>query len=501
MPMKNTSYSLLFFLFIVISAYGQKVFRVYENRTYQTIKSFGASDAWSNDVLKKLSVEKRQDIADLLFSMDTNSNGSFKGIGLSLWRFNLGAGSAEQGDSSRISWYRRRTESFMNSDGSYNWNKQSGHLWMLNAAKKYGVNDLVMFINSPHVLFTKNGKAFGNKKSKNSNLKNDKFDDFAGYIARSLEHFDSTGLHFSYISPVNEPQWNWSQKEGQEGSPYLNNEISKLVRSLDAKLSEKKLSTKILITESGTLFCLNSDIRVRPGRQNQIKNFFNKHHKNYVGDLPSVARIISGHSYWTVWPLWWSRLVRNNLRKNAAKYGLDFWMSEYCVLENYRELKDAGKEYDIRVGNIVSGLIYHDLVFGNAVSWQWWTAIEGGDARFSLVNCNGEDARITTTKTLWIIGNYSRFIRPGSVRIAVNGRKNKKLFVSAFLNKNELIVVVVNKSDQDRSIKLKGMAVEGFFRAYETSENRNLENIGSFTSDKPLPVAKRSTTTFVMGRK
>jgi len=479
----------------------QKVFRIFENRKYQVIHSFGASDAWSDDIIKALKEEKRWEIATLLFSMDTNSSGSFKGIGLNLWRFNLGAGSTEQGDSSKIFWYRRRTESFLNLDGSYNWNKQSGHIWMLNAAKAFGVNERVMFANSPHVIFTKNGKAWGNRESKYANLRDDKYDEFSSYLVNCAAHFDSIGLHFNYISPVNEPQWNWSNREGQEGSAWLNSEIAKLVRSLDRKIEKRKLTSKILISESGTLFCLIPGIKVRPGRQNQIVNFFNKHRKNYVGNLPTVAKIIAGHSYWTVWPLWWSRMVRKSLSQQTHKYGLQFWMSEYCVLEKYRELSNAGKEYDMRTANIVSGVIFHDLFYGNATSWQFWTAIEGGDGRFSLVNTNGDSARITTTKTLWAIGNYSRFLRPGAVRIGVNGNHHKKLFVSAYLNGNDLVIVVVNKSDNEAGLKLKGLSQQGVFRAYETSETKDLLYVGNVESKDILKFPKRSTTTLLMHRK
>src|SRR4051794_4025905 len=68
---------------------------VNEARVYQTIENFGASDAWGCQFVGEWPLEKKQQIADLLFSTS-------KGIGLSIWRMNLGAGSAEQGDSSGI---------------------------------------------------------------------------------------------------------------------------------------------------------------------------------------------------------------------------------------------------------------------------------------------------------------------------------------------------------------------------------------------------------------
>src|SRR5688572_30506992 len=65
----------------------------------QTMESFGASDAWQGNFIgKNWPLDKRNKMADLLFSRELDAEGNPKGIGLSLWRFNLGAGSTEQGD-------------------------------------------------------------------------------------------------------------------------------------------------------------------------------------------------------------------------------------------------------------------------------------------------------------------------------------------------------------------------------------------------------------------
>jgi hypothetical protein len=73
------------------------------------------------------------------------ASGQPKGIGLSLWRFNIGAGTAEQGAASGIKDEWRRAESFLNNDGTYNWDKQAGQVWFLKAAKERGVNEFLAF--------------------------------------------------------------------------------------------------------------------------------------------------------------------------------------------------------------------------------------------------------------------------------------------------------------------------------------------------------------------
>ena len=117
----------------------QLVINIDLNTTYQTMEHFGASDAWSCQFVGNWPTEKKEAIADLLFSLDLDENEKPVGIGLSLWRFNIGAGSAEQGSLSGISDEWRRAESFLGSDGTYNWEKQKGQIWFAKAAKNRSV--------------------------------------------------------------------------------------------------------------------------------------------------------------------------------------------------------------------------------------------------------------------------------------------------------------------------------------------------------------------------
>ena len=98
------------------------------SQTFQTIDNFGASDAWSFQFLGNWPQQKKEDIADLLFSTDTAADGSMKGIGLSLWRFNFGAGSAQQGSASGIADEWRRAPSFLKPDGTYDWKNQQSQI-------------------------------------------------------------------------------------------------------------------------------------------------------------------------------------------------------------------------------------------------------------------------------------------------------------------------------------------------------------------------------------
>ncbi|MBT1711832.1 hypothetical protein KK062_26560, partial [Fulvivirgaceae bacterium PWU5] len=125
-----------------------RVVTIHVDDRRQSIHNFGGSDAWACQFVGRWRDDKRQQVADWLFSMEDDADGKPEGIGLSLWRFNIGAGSAAQNN---IVDEWRRTEGFLNADGSYTWTRQAGQQWFLEAARQHGVNQFVAFVNSPPV--------------------------------------------------------------------------------------------------------------------------------------------------------------------------------------------------------------------------------------------------------------------------------------------------------------------------------------------------------------
>ncbi len=449
--------------------------------SYQLIDGIGASDAWrAQFVGKNWPLEKREQIADLLFSQEFDPDGNPKGIGLSLWRFYLSAGTAEQGEDSEIGskmnpW--RRGECFLNADGTYDWNKHEGQRWFLKAAKKRGVEKLLAFSNSPPVHFTANGKGFAPKGSKHLNLKHGFLDDYAGYMADVMDHFKGEGIFFDYLSPINEPQWSWDG-HSQEGTPALNKEIYSLTKHLSRELSSRGLRTQIVIAEAGTIGHAAVDMsmfgEISDGRDNQARFFFNEDSRFYIGDLPNVERTISAHSYHSVWPV--EEQVKNRLLvKRAIKEAspdLGYWMSEYCILqENDEIISGGGRDLGMNTALYVARIIHHDLVLTDAKSWQWWTAITQVDYKDGLVylddGSKGQtgrmggsveslqyDGEIRESKLLWVLGNYSRFIRPGMIRfdckLSENQSPENGVLVSAFKDsgRGSQVYVFVNQSEK-----------------------------------------------------
>lgn len=474
------------------------------NQTYQTIDNFGASDAWAFQFLGNWPEAKKQAIADLLFSTDTTSSGQPKGIGLSLWRYNLGAGSAQQGNKSGIKDEWRRAESFLDANGNYNFDNQAGQTWFLKAAKARGVNKFLGFFNSPPIQFTKNGKAFSSDGSSNIEKKN--YSAFSHYIAESIQGIkQKTGILFDYVSPVNEPQWDWKDG-GQEGNPYANAEIYALVKNLNDRLTAQKLDTKIAVTEAAQVDYLIWE-KDKANRGSQIDAFFNQTSPTFIGNMSHVKPHIDGHSYFTTSPYPKAVALRKQLHKKTNTANIGYWMSEYCILgDNDGEIDGNGRDLGIAPALYLASVIHNDLVNAHASAWQWWTAVSAYNYKDGLIyiDKNKNDGNYHQSKMLWAMGNFSKFIRPGDQRIGVSSTAladdSKALLVSAYQDKKtkNIVTVVVNSSTKPLLIKLnfKGAKVTSL-KPYITSSTANLAPNPSLSTASSISIPPLAIVTLV----
>ncbi|KAF2327893.1 glycoside hydrolase [Flavobacterium ginsenosidimutans] len=490
----------------------------------QTMESFGASDAWQcNFIGKNWPTDKRNKIADLLFSQGLDADGNPKGIGLSLWRFNLGAGSAEQGDASDITDEWRRSECFTTDGVSYDMTKQAGQVWFMKAARERGVDKLLAFANSAPVYLTQNGKAYASIKEF-YNLKDGKMSDLADFWTTSLDKLKTEhGLTIDYVSPFNEPQYEWDGT-GQEGSPATNANIYSFVNVLSPKLQSKGLDAKIVVGEAGAYEPLYKTVSGKESRSNQIDYFFASNSTKNIGGLSNVKKTISGHSYWQAWPL--SEMISS--RQSAASKiqsvgNVSLWSSEYCVLESpgTDELPGgagSGRDLGMSLALWTARIISTDIAIGGVTSWQWWTAISRGDYKDGLIHVddgasNGagnadyckNDGYIRDSKTLWALGNFSFFVKPGMVRVQIpsvdNSTALNDVMVTAYKDatNKKLVIVAVNMSKSAKTYKLNlsgGTVSDNKLTPYTTSETLSLKK-GTAVDASNLEIPARSVVTYV----
>lgn len=479
------------------------------NETYQEIEGFGASDCWLPNTIGKYWTNRNQ-LATWLFSKNVKSTGEPQGIGLSMWRVNMGAGTSEAGAAGGVDNVNNRAESYF-TNGKYNWDKCVGQRYFMQQAKNSGVEKFILFSNSPLVEFTKNGQGRSDS-GRFANLKDNAYGDFANYMADVADHFTAEGYNIAAISPVNEPQYNWDGRD-QEGSGWQNTEIAKLTRYLDQALTDRGLDTEISVGEAGHWDHLYA-VTDGDGRDNTIDAFYNPSSEAYIGDLKHTGKIICGHSYWTHFNWNDMRNVRKNVANAAAPKGLRVWQTEWSMLD--RAPEDVNYDADnaeFQIAQYMSRVIHNDLTVANCTSWSYWTAMSverwSQRNRFELIKTtptggNYSDdfttgGEIEATPNLWVLGNYSLFIRPGFVRVGVTHDENKNFFASAYIapDRSQLVVVVTNY-DKSNGITLDMPTPEGTKAVYRytTSEKKNLFRERFSIQDKVF-VDPASVTTIV----
>ena len=502
-------------LSVGLNAQETTVYVIDKDIKYQEIDNFSASDAWRMDFVgKNWPNEKKEHIADLLFKHEFDKDGNPIGMALTNWRVNIGAGSYENRGNNEVTSTWNRTECFLLPDGRYDFTKQAGQQWFMNAARERGVNDFLFFTNSAPYFMTRTGSTLSGDNVC-VNLQKDKFDDFARFLVSCVQHFTEGGYNIKYVSPLNEPNVEWHTNSWQEGTFATKADIYRMVAELDKAISESGANTKIVIPEMGEmkmLFEVDADERIP---DDIIRSMFYDDGAYSVMQFKNLYNCIAAHDYWTAYPPSLLVDIRAQVRDSIAGNGRDtkFWASEYCILEKNEEITmPPSPVKSINLGLYVARLIHTNLAVANASAWQWWTAVSlNEDVPIQLLpleTSSGEsvkyDGRVVTTKMFWATANYSFFVRPGMRRVDVRSLDKEvspleaatSLMLSSYTDDAQVVTVIVNYADVDKNISLEcDNARKG--KMYVTSIDKDLQYIGKHRL-KSLTIPARSIVTVVI---
>ena len=489
------------------------------NKSQQNIEHFGSSTGMYSAYLVE-HVKSSQDgeqLARLLFSKEF-SKGKAQGIGLSCFRVELGGGSASQQDGGGIRKKWRQTHSFIDKAGCFNVKNAEGTDWWIQAAHRYKLNTLIGYANSAPYFMNKNGLTYKSTESMSTNLRKDQYVNYANYLARIANHYQSKGFGFDYISPFNEPQWPWSYEKGrakQEGSPWTNREIFDVTKQIDKVFNQKKVQAKIIVPEAAHikyLYEYTNDFA--SAASNQIEAFWSEESALSLRSMSSVEPLVSGHTYFVdekeaMIP---SRLALKKKIKDIYPK-LRFWQSEYSLLEKgYLEGRESSKSMSaMDCALFLVKVIHHDLTVANATSWQFWSSfhpeLHGGLPRFNLVTAKVNKGQLLAepTKLLWAFGHFSRWIRPGMKRYDVKGfnpqeSQHEGLMISAYADEkmNKRVWVLINYLDEPREVMIKGdKSTE--LDSYLTTEDaaQNMTFAGKKQLNKKIKLPSRSIMTLI----
>lgn len=399
----------------------------------QTMQGFGASGAWwaqevggwdHTDPDSGKAV--RESISELLHSKE-------HGIGLDIYRYNIGGGSKNSGKGDF--WNPlRRAETFEIDAGQYDRSRDANAVYMMKQAVKDGAGEVVLFCNSPPERLTINGKSHLDKNFR-PNIKKHDCPAFGRYVADIAEHFVGEGVPVKYVSPVNEPQWKWTG--GQEGCHYRPWGVRWVLRATAEELEKRPALRGVKLAGPE-----NGDIR-----------FFNKTYIRWILRDKVIRRNLDAvdvHSYFTILKVPLIAKPLNDRRAFLRRFGrwmarkhpdIPVKMSEWCHMKGGR---DKGMDSALEMAKIM----VEDLSLMNAVSWQHWIAVSEVDFCDGLIYINLENKTYETTKRYYATGNFSLYIKPGAQRYEVNANHDKLLLL-AFKHHGEITVIAVNPTREE----------------------------------------------------
>lgn len=169
--------------------------------------------------------------------------------------------------------------------------------------------------------------------------------------------------------------------------------------------------------------------------------------------------------------------------------GKEIWMTEVYVPNSDADSANRWPE-----SLQVSENIHNALVVGNMSAYTWWYIRRS----YGLMT---EDGKIS--KRGYCMAQYSKFVRPGDVRIDVTEQPADDVLVSAYKHSDTQIeIVAINKgsSDQSQQFAVDGRTITDVDR-YRTSANENLAMTADLehdTSSYWANLPANSVSTFVI---
>jgi glucuronoarabinoxylan endo-1,4-beta-xylanase len=383
-------------------AYAASAVAINGGTTYQTIDGFGFSEAFGqgSNVENAPSSAQQQALSDL-FSTST-------GAGLTILRNLLPSDSGgtiepnSPGNPNATPSYRALGDS-------------GGQVWMAQQAKSYGVTQLYGDAwSAPGFMKTNgtenNGGAVCGTPGASCGS-GDWRQAYANYLTQYAKDYASAGVPLTEIGAFNEPDYTTTYS-----SMSMNpTQTADMIRFLKPTLSAAGLNPKVVCCD--------------PTGWPQAQNYASGVASN--SSASANVDMFSSHGY--------SGAPNSPL---SAAGGKHVWETEWSTFEGLDNNWDDGSD--------ASGFTWAQHIFTGLTSANlnaflyWWGAIGSGtNDNEGLLQLNGSS--VTTSGRLWAFANYSRFIRPGAVRIG-SSSGDSNLQVSAYRNSNGTVSIVVLNS-------------------------------------------------------
>jgi glucuronoarabinoxylan endo-1,4-beta-xylanase len=203
--------------------------------------------------------------------------------------------------------------------------------------------------------------------------------------------------------------------------------------------------------------------------------------------------VVAGHGYW------WNRDGNADPGEpfpftKSQSFGIHTWQTEICNTA-------PGCPTDMTNGLMWGSILHRYMVNAETNGWIWWfghTPVADDEEALRCVG-NGEWRKLT-----WVIGQYSKFVRPGFYRIATDAPKEDvDVLISAYKEErtgNWAVVVLNLGGGTTLDVTFDGCEISGEVTPYATTDAANIQegsSISPSSSGFSASIAGLSATTFV----
>jgi glucuronoarabinoxylan endo-1,4-beta-xylanase len=270
------------------------------------------------------------------------------------------------------------------------------------------------------------------------------YQDWADRLVSYVKNLQSQGVDLKWISAQNEPNWTAEY----ESCRYTPEQLATFIgKYLGPSLERAGLKTGIIAPEVinwGSLKPFGDAILKDP----DAVKYCDVIASHSYGDEPTSSR---GYPY---------NLVREK--------GKELWETEYGFDQF------AGDE-SMTPGIAIAKQMHGQIVNGPVSAYHTWWIIPADGVNGTA--SNGLVMRGHVIQRGYVMGNYSRFVRPGSYRVSTNDNPSPGIYVTAYRNDSlgQLTIVVINENTSAREQKfiLDGISVP-VITPWETSDEVKL---------------------------
>jgi glucuronoarabinoxylan endo-1,4-beta-xylanase len=239
----------------------------------------------------------------------------------------------------------------------------------------------------------------------------------------------ANSINLDYVSIQNEPDWN----PDYEGCVWTGTQLE--------------------------TFCANNAQAIgRPVVMPEAVNFNDLMSDPTLNDATAASHVsfVAGHFYGG----------GNTVHQNALNHGKHVWETEHYFTGGQSDMNVC-----MQIGKEVS-----DAMNNQFSAYFWWWVNDSQTDGTDLVNNNG-----TIIKPGYILGQFAKWIRPGSTRVSSTYNPQANVFVTAYRVNGNTVIVAVNTgtgSVNEQFVIQNGNA--STLEGYRTSSSQSMSDIGSF---------------------